>query len=157
MTDELVATRERNACWGNWMIQFCGYVLIGSSVVKFLRPVGPVAYMASMGFEGGHLISRSCLGIVDRWLVSGSKYANAGPAAGFQVLWWRDRVTLSDSSVLGQRRSVRSIYGDSPLRRSSGPSDLSGGGVDRHVVGSSKPIRTPGSSGRQCGRARVPV
>lgn len=55
MKQEFGAMSQQYARWGNRMMQFCGYLLIGSSVVKFLGPGGPVAYMASMGFEGGTL------------------------------------------------------------------------------------------------------
>lgn len=39
--------------WSNALIRFCGCGLIFSSLVKFLHPPKVLAYMASMGFEGG--------------------------------------------------------------------------------------------------------
>lgn len=44
---------EKRARWGNFLIRFCGYGLLFSSAVKFVHPPRAVAYMASMGFEGG--------------------------------------------------------------------------------------------------------
>jgi hypothetical protein len=44
---------EKRARWGNFLIRFCGYALMLSSAVKFIQPPKALAYMASMGFEGG--------------------------------------------------------------------------------------------------------
>jgi uncharacterized membrane protein YphA (DoxX/SURF4 family) len=45
--------KNSRATWSNVLIRFCGYGLILSSLVKFAHPPRAVAYMASMGFEGG--------------------------------------------------------------------------------------------------------
>lgn len=55
MTERFAAKRAQNLRWGNAMIQFCGWVLIGSSIVKFLHLSGAMDYMASMGYERGTL------------------------------------------------------------------------------------------------------
>ena len=55
MVEEFAGKSARGARWGSAMIWICGCVLIASSVVKFLRLSGPLAYMASMGYEGGTL------------------------------------------------------------------------------------------------------
>lgn len=46
-------TKNIRASWGKGVTRFCGYGLIVSSMVKFIHPSKAVAYMASMGFEGG--------------------------------------------------------------------------------------------------------
>lgn len=56
MTRQLVSDREWHWRLGHVMVQFCGYLLVGSAVVKLLRLSGPVMYMASMGFENGTLL-----------------------------------------------------------------------------------------------------
>jgi len=44
---------EKRDRWSSVLIRFCGYSLLLSSAVKFVHPPRAVAYMASMGFEGG--------------------------------------------------------------------------------------------------------
>ena len=53
MTGENQSRIDRSKVWGNGLIRFCGYGLAFSSAVKFVHPTKAVAYMASMGFEGG--------------------------------------------------------------------------------------------------------
>jgi hypothetical protein len=43
---------DKRTTWGDRLIRFCGSALIISSGVKFVHASKPVAYMASMGFEG---------------------------------------------------------------------------------------------------------
>jgi len=45
--------KNSRASWGEGLTRFCGYALLVSSMVKFIHPSKAVAYMASMGFEGG--------------------------------------------------------------------------------------------------------
>ena len=40
------------ASWGRRLVRFSGAAILVSSLVKFLHPAKPVAYLASMGFEG---------------------------------------------------------------------------------------------------------
>lgn len=49
---ELRQSADKRTTWGNRLIRFCGYALVLSSGVKFVHASKPVAYMASMGFEG---------------------------------------------------------------------------------------------------------
>ncbi|HSZ21405.1 MAG TPA: DoxX family protein [Candidatus Acidoferrum sp.] len=53
MHEEIQQGSNRRAIWGNAMIRFCGFGLLFSSAVKFLHPAKALAYMASMGYEGG--------------------------------------------------------------------------------------------------------
>jgi hypothetical protein len=50
---ELKQYANMRQTWGSRLIQSCGYALVLSSGVKFVHASKPVAYMASMGFEGG--------------------------------------------------------------------------------------------------------
>src|SRR5579871_4700491 len=50
--------------WGNGLIYFSGVGLAVSSVVKFLHPAKPVAYMAYLGFEHDKLYFIACLEMV---------------------------------------------------------------------------------------------
>lgn len=45
--------KNARVSWGKGLTRFCGYGLVISSMVKFIHPSKAVAYMASMGFEGG--------------------------------------------------------------------------------------------------------
>jgi hypothetical protein len=49
--DQAISDKRRR--WGSTLIGFCGYGLTFSSAVKFVHPAKAVAYMASMGFDGG--------------------------------------------------------------------------------------------------------
>jgi hypothetical protein len=53
MREEIRWGSSKRATWGNALIRFCGFGLLFSSAVKFLHPAKAVAYMASMGYEGG--------------------------------------------------------------------------------------------------------
>lgn len=58
-TSESHSRTDKRKAWGNSLTRFCGYLLMLSSAVKFVHPAKAVAYMASMGFEGGtfHLVA----------------------------------------------------------------------------------------------------
>lgn len=47
------SVRSKREVWGNGLIKFCGIGLILSSLFKFSQLPGPVAYMASLGYQGG--------------------------------------------------------------------------------------------------------
>jgi hypothetical protein len=53
ISTEMQSANDKRAAWGNALIRFCGFGLMFSSAVKFLHPAKAVAYMASMGYEGG--------------------------------------------------------------------------------------------------------
>ena len=53
MREEIQQGSGKRAIWGNYFIRFCGFGLLFSSAVKFWHPAKAVAYMASMGYEGG--------------------------------------------------------------------------------------------------------
>jgi hypothetical protein len=53
MGEEIQQGRRKRAIWGNALIRFCGFGLLFSSAVKLLHPAKAIAYMASMGYEGG--------------------------------------------------------------------------------------------------------
>ena len=44
-------TTEKRRRRGNWLINFCVIGLIASSLFKFSRLSGPIAYMASLGYK----------------------------------------------------------------------------------------------------------
>ena len=63
--------------WSKALIRFCGYGLIFSSLVKFVHPAKAVAYMASMGFEGGTFFVVAVLELISAllFLVPGTRRA----------------------------------------------------------------------------------
>lgn len=49
---EASAINDRRRTWGKTLINFCAIGLVLSSLFKFSRLPGPVAYMASLGYDG---------------------------------------------------------------------------------------------------------
>lgn len=46
------SAHNRYSVWGNSLFRFSAFAILVSSAVKFLRPPKPMAYLASMGYEG---------------------------------------------------------------------------------------------------------
>ncbi|HEV7968544.1 MAG TPA: DoxX family protein [Candidatus Acidoferrales bacterium] len=55
---------ERRRTWGNGLIDFSTIGLILSSLIKFSRLPGPVAYMGSLGYKDGTYFFVACLEFV---------------------------------------------------------------------------------------------
>lgn len=44
--------QKQHSAWGNRLFRFSAIAILLSSIVKFLHPAKPIAYLASMGYEG---------------------------------------------------------------------------------------------------------
>jgi DoxX-like family len=53
MQMEDLSISKRRRAWGTALINFCAIGLILSSIFKFSQLPGPIAYMASLGYEDG--------------------------------------------------------------------------------------------------------
>ena len=77
--NQLSSRTRHNQCsvWGNRLFHFSAIAILVSSVVKFLRPPKPMAYLASMGYEGGtvFVIAAAEMAIAILYLVPATRRA----------------------------------------------------------------------------------
>jgi hypothetical protein len=68
---------NKRAIWGRRFIRFAGTAILLSSVVKFLHPPKPLAYLASMGYEGNtvYLIAAMEMVIAALFLIPATRRA----------------------------------------------------------------------------------
>src|SRR5579864_1810596 len=124
--------KNSRASWGEGLTRFCGYALLVSSMVKFIHPSKAVAYMASMGFEGGTFFVVAVLELISAILFLVPATRRAGLL--LVSLHGRSHRGAPGGASLLYRRAVSRLYGDASLRRRPGSQRGFGGGMGGNVA-----------------------